>query len=325
VKAWSCIREPPPAKTPAVTPAPWFGRAARRRLGFGLATLLGIAERGFFIPYRHAGALPGPGARPVNRAMEALFEAARPRFEEVLALLEGQADALEAIRVDPSPDRALEPQARWRQAWFPRVDAALAYALTRGLQPARVVEVGCGHSTRFLARARRDGGLATEITAIDPAPRAELERLQVRQLRATLQACGAAPFAGLAAGDFVMIDSSHILMPGSDVELLLCHILPGLPAGVLVQIHDVFLPDDYPADWAWRGYNEQLAVAALVAGGAWRPLFASHYVATRLAGRLAKTRVGRLPLVPGAHESSLWLEKVAGPAEKGTHAGLTAN
>ena len=71
----------------------------------------------------------------------------------------------------------------------------------------------------------------------------------------------------LAPGDVLSIDSSHILMPGTDVDILLNRVLPALPAGVLVHIHDVFLPDDYPPAWSWRGYNEQLGVAALVQGG----------------------------------------------------------
>ena len=98
-------------------------------------------------------------------------------------------------------------------------------------------------------------------------------------------------------------------MPGSDVDMLVNRILPALPAGVRVHIHDIFLPDDYPAAWEWRGYNEQLAVAALLHGGGYRPLFAGHYVATRMAGAVADSAASRLTLMPGAMESSLWLEK----------------
>ena len=288
-------------------------RERRRRLRFGLSTVLGYGRRGFFIPYRHAGCLPAPGARPTYRAIEARFRACEPRFAATLALVEAQAETLAGLGGEPAP------APRWSQDWFPRLDAAMAYGLLRARRPARVVEVGSGHSTRFLARARRDAGLDCAITAVDPAPRAALAGLEVALVRKTLQACGTAPFEQLAAGDFLMIDSSHILMPGSDVDLLLCHILPALPAGVVVQIHDVFLPDDYPAEWDWRGYNEQLGVAALIAGGGWQPLFASHYVATRMAARLAESPLGRLPLPEGARESSLWLEK------RSDHAGLTAN
>ena len=108
----------------------------------------------------------------------------------------------------------------------------------------------------------------------------------------------------------LFIDSSHILMPGTDVDFLFNHVLPALPAGVLVHIHDVFLPDDYPAEWDWRGYNEQLGVAALLQGGGYRLLWASHYVATRMAEAVAASVAGRLELKPGAHEASLWLEKM---------------
>ena len=65
-----------------------------------------------------------------------------------------------------------------------------------------------------------------------------------------------------------MIDSSHTLVPGSDVDLLLNRVLPALSAGAVVHVHDIFLPDNYPDDWAWRGYNEQLGVAPLLFGGA---------------------------------------------------------
>ena len=182
--------------------------------------------------------------------------------------------------------------------------------MVRERKPARVIEVGSGHSTRFLAQAVADGGLATQITAIDPAPRAALAGLAVTWRRASLADAGLTDFQTLAAGDILMIDSSHLLMPGSDVDCLLGHVLPALPAGVLVQIHDIFLPDDYPAEWDWRGYNEQLGVLPLLLGSTWRTLFASHYAATRLADVVARSPVGPIPLSAGARESSLWLEKM---------------
>ena len=274
-----------------------------RRLRFGLATVLGLAKRGFFIPYRYADTLPPPGARPPYRAIEALFDAHRAAFVALIDGLGGYADAFAAIGPDDPP------APRWNQDWFPRLDAAVAYALVRRGAPARIVEVGSGHSTRFMARAVADGGLATRITAIDPAPRAALDGLDVEIIRKPVHEAGAAPFADLAAGDVLFIDSSHILMPGSDVDWLFNHLLPTLPAGLRVHIHDVFLPDDYPAGWDWRGYNEQLGVAAMLLAGGYRPLFASHYATTSLAAALAESAVARLPLSAGAYETSLWLEK----------------
>ena len=108
----------------------------------------------------------------------------------------------------------------------------------------------------------------------------------------------------------LFIDSSHILMPGSDVDIALTVLLPALPGGTIIHFHDIFLPDDYPRDWAWRAYNEQLGLAALLLGGSlYRPLFASRYVVTRMHDDVQANVVSRLPLTDGAHESSLWLEK----------------
>ncbi len=275
-----------------------------RRLGFGLATVLGLSRRGFFIPYRHAAKLPRPGDRPPYSAMAALLRRYEEDFRATVGQLDDYADALRAI------GRAGPPAPRWDQDWFPRLDGAVAYALVRRTAPRRIVEVGSGHSTRFLARAVADSGHSTRITAIDPAPRAALSGLAVDIIRAPVHRVGAERFAELGAGDVLFIDSSHILMPGSDVDWLLNHVLPGLPAGVRVHFHDIFLPDDYPPEWSWRGYNEQLGVAALMHGGGYRPLFASHYVTTRLADTLSGGIVAELPLVPGARESSLWLEKL---------------
>lgn len=272
-----------------------------RRLAFGLATLFGLAPRGWFIPARHAG-----DARPpaIYSAMARRMAEAEPAFTALLDAIDGLADDLLAIGGDAPP------APRWTQDWFPRLDAAAYYALLRTRRPARVVEVGAGHSTRFAARAIADGGLATDHRAIDPAPRADLTRLAVQLDERVVQRAGAAAFADLVAGDALFIDSSHVLMPGSDVDLLFAEVLPSLPAGTLVHVHDVFLPDPYPASWSWRGYNEQNAVAALLASGGWRVLWSSRWVATRMPDRLARSMVARLPLVEGAFETSLWLQKV---------------
>ena len=64
---------------------------------------------------------------------------------------------------------------RFTQDWFPRLDAAAAYAMVRRARPSRLVEIGAGHSTRFMAQAVADGGLATQIVCIDPRPRIAIE------------------------------------------------------------------------------------------------------------------------------------------------------
>jgi hypothetical protein len=218
----------------------------------------------------------------------------------LLKWIESYAAELAAIGSEPPP------APRWDQDWFPRLDAAAAYAMVRGLRPRRIVEVGCGHSTRFMARAVADGGLPTRITAIDPQPRASLAGLDIDWIQAPVQRVAA--FPPLGPGDILFIDSSHQLKPGSDVEFLLSAVLPLLAPGVRVHFHDIFLPDDYPAAWQWRRYNEQAAVASLIERDILKVEFASHALVSREPGKLQGV-LARLPLVPGAIESSLWLTK----------------
>src|SRR5947207_6096202 len=111
--------------------------------------------------------------------------------------IERLAPDLELIGSEPPP------APRWNQDWFPRLDAAAAYAMVRTLKPRRIVEVGSGHSTRFLARAVSDGRLDTRITAIDPEPRASLEGLKVRWLKQPAQCTDLSLFGSLESGDIL--------------------------------------------------------------------------------------------------------------------------
>jgi hypothetical protein len=270
-----------------------------RRLRFGLSTLLGLKRLGFFIPYRYASSVETadyPALRP-------LFEAARPRFDALLGAIESCSADLERILSGEGP-------ARFDQSWFPRLDAAAAYALVRQTKPARIIEIGSGHSTRFMAQAVADGGLPTRITCIDPAPRAILSKLKVEHLPVLLKDADAGVFETLASGDILFIDSSHIAMPGTDVDRLFLDVLPRLAGGVFVHVHDVTLPDAYPETWRWRSYNEQLLVGALLQGGNYSLVFASHFVARTWPDPLRTGILADIPLPKGALETSLWLRKL---------------
>jgi hypothetical protein len=237
------------------------------------------------------------------------YPALEPRFaardDAFLALLGEIETWAPSFRMMAGP----APEPRFDQDWFPRLDAAAAYAIVRRTAPRRILEIGSGHSTRFLARAIGDGGLATRLTCIDPAPRASLEGVAAQWLPVLLQDAPQDCFAGLGPGDMLFIDSSHVLMPGTDVDQLLNQILPVLAPGILVHVHDIFLPDPYPPRWAWRGYNEQSAIATLLQGEVYELLFASHYVASRHGERLTSGALAQLPCRDSVFETSLWLQK----------------
>ncbi|MEM8645456.1 MAG: class I SAM-dependent methyltransferase [Pseudomonadota bacterium] len=271
-----------------------------RLLKMGLRTVTGEAREGFFIPYRYAAAVPR--RVEVYQALMPLFEAAEDALGEVLARIDELGADLKAI------DGTGEEHARFDQYWYPRMDAAAAYALVRTLKPARIVEIGSGHSTRFMSRAVADGGLECTITAIDPAPRANIAALGIDVQRKTLQEADLSVISSLEAGDFLCVDSSHILMPGSDVDIVLNRILPALAPGVVVAFHDIFLPFPYPPDWDWRNYNEQNGVGVLLQGG-YELVFASHYAVREMSAVWSGGVLGSLPLLAGAHECGVWVRK----------------
>lgn len=278
-----------------------------------LSTVLGITDNGFFVPHRYARSVRRIETYP---ELTRLLRTAEPSMRAVLAAIDRHADIVTTFE-DTEP-----PTPRWQQDWFPGLDGAAAYALVRERRPAQILEIGSGHSTRFLARAVVDGGLGTAITCVDPAPRADVDRLALHLHRRPLQDVDLSTLPALAAGDMLVIDSSHLALPGTDVDLLFSQLIPSLPSGVLVHVHDVFLPDGYPESWTWRGYSEQMIVAAWLASGGFEPVFASHYVRTRMVNAVAVGAAGRIPLRPGALESSLWAVKTA---ESATVVAITQN
>ncbi len=266
----------------------------------GLKTVLGINKLGYFTPYRYA-------ATSIDK--HACYLPIKDIMDKHRSSFKGHLQVIEKYREDLlNIDGQGADEARWEQDWYPRLDAASAYAMVRRFKPKRIFEIGSGHSTRFMYRAVLDGGLKTKITAIDPAPRASISALPITLHQTTLQEVDLDIFHTLKDGDFLCVDSSHILMPGTDVDIVINHILGELPSGVIIFFHDIFLPYPYPVSWEWRGYNEQNAVSALLQGG-YDPIFSSQYALQNMGSQLEKTVINELPLNDNAPESGLWLRK----------------
>ena len=130
------------------------------------------------------------------------------------------------------------------------VEAQLLHAVIRHYAPKRIIEVGSGVSTHCmltaLERNRRDGAEPTAITCVEPYPSARLRQTAgIELLQRKVQTVPVDVFRKLQAGDFLFIDSSHTVKAGSDVNYLFLEVLPVLEPGVIVHIHDIFLPYDY--------------------------------------------------------------------------------
>lgn len=262
----------------------------------------GGRKLGFYIPYRWAGSLPGITENDTYRWLKDVWDRDLSAFRSSLAHIERHLGRLGDFSKRYPEDRDCP---RFDQSWCPGLDGAAAYSFVRELQPDTIIEIGSGHSSRFMAKAIDDGGLSTHFISIDPQPRRGIDHLCSEVIRQTVEQVDPALFSRLESGDILYLDGSHIAMPGSDVDTLINQVLPCLKQGVWVHLHDIFLPHGYPDVWQWRGYNEQSVVTALLAGGGrFNVRFASAYVRRYMADEIAGWPI---PVPERAFESSLWL------------------
>jgi len=197
--------------------------------------------------------------RPRHEKLGSILDAGRERYREHLGRILALRGHLARVPVGEPADPT-EPY--WLNGWLPGLDAAALYAFLAHGDPATYLEVGSGNSTRWARRAIGDHGLRTRIVSIDPSPRAEIDSICDEVLRAPAEDVDPAFFDRLGPGDVLFVDNSHRCLQNSDATAVFLDVLPRLPAGVLVEVHDVFLPDDYPPEWADRLYSEQYILAA---------------------------------------------------------------
>jgi hypothetical protein len=142
-------------------------------------------------------------------------------------------------------------QYHYNNGFFETVDAEMAYSIVRDLRPSRIIEVGGGFSTRILAGAlqanRIMDGIEGELITIEPFPSLALQGI-TNLIPARIQDVDLDLFLSLQDGDILFLDSSHVVSVGSDVVREYLEILPRLQPGVIVHVHDIFLPSDYPRD-----------------------------------------------------------------------------
>lgn len=175
----------------------------------------------------------------------------------------------------PLPEKKT-PQRRYyyENEWFGYSDAFFLHAFLRKHQPKRIIEVGSGFSSAIMLDTVDEFfAQRPEITLVEPYP----ERLQsllkggdkdaVRIIVKRVQDVPLDLFSSLESGDFLFIDSSHVLKCGSDVQRLMFDILPVLAPGAFVHFHDVFYPFEYPSKWLGEGryWNEDYLLRAFLA------------------------------------------------------------
>jgi predicted O-methyltransferase YrrM len=197
-------------------------------------------------------------------------------------------------------------------------DAEYLYNVVRHFKPKRIVEIGSGFSTLISLSAIRANQAESpkyscELTCIEPYEMPWLERTSANILRKRVENIEIEFFQRLEANDILFIDSSHVIKPQGDVLFEYHEILPSLKPGVLVHVHDIFTPKDYPDSWLkgeMRLWNEQYLLEAFLAHNqTFRIVGALNYLMHHHFEVLASV-CPILASEPNREPGSLWLTRL---------------
>jgi len=174
--------------------------------------------------------------------------------------------------------------------YFEAVDGEILYCFIRHFKPQRIIEIGSGYSTMLASKAisqnqQEDPTYTCTLTAIEPYPSLvlktgfpHLSELVIDEV----QNVSLSKFDNLTKNDILFIDSSHVLTIGNDVQYEYLKLLPRLGNGVIVHIHDIFLPREYPKEWVMkrlRFWTEQYILQAfLTFNESYEILWAAEYM-----------------------------------------------
>lgn len=213
------------------------------------------------------------------------------------------------------------PEPEWRyctgNGHFGHADAALLFAMLLEYKPSRLIELGCGFSSLLVMDVNDhflDRNL--DITFADPRPDgvlsllAALDSYRERVQNRRAQEVTVETFQTLRRGDILSLETSHVAKTGSDVCDILFRILPSLAPGVLVHVHDVFYPFEYPEAWVVqdnRSWSEAYLLRAFLQyNSAFRVLFFNDLMARKYPAQMSAA----FPGLEDMRASSLWLEKI---------------
>lgn len=259
-----------------------------------------------------------PRSRPETgeglKEIHAILDERKPQIEGEVKRILNYTEQLHAIRKRSDESNPLLPA--WNNNFLPGLDIAALYMYIAERKPKKYMEVGSGNSTLVAAAAKNQYSTDTEIISIDPYPRADIDQVSQRIVRRPFEQVGTEWADELEAGDILFIDNSHRALPNSDATVFFLEWLPRLKPGVIVQVHDIYLPWDYPQDMCERGYSEQYVLAAMVMSNPqrFRPILPVFWVAqqpemqTMLAPLWANKNLHGVE----RHGGSFWFE--IGPA-----------
>ena len=212
-----------------------------------------------------------------------------------------------------SPERTPDRRYAFGNPAYSFGDGLGLYCMMRHVKPRRIIEVGSGHSSCVMLDTNElffDNTI--DCSFIEPFPDLlhslvrESERSSLKIIPHRVQDLPLDTFSKLEAGDILFIDATHVAKVGGDVPYLYFEVLPRLPKGVFVHIHDIFYPMEYPKEWLLEGraWNEQYILQAFLT---FNSRFEIVYYAAYMMSRHRDFYEQRLPLFLRNGGAQIWL------------------
>ena len=200
--------------------------------------------------------------KPPHDLLYAIIDKNRETYKTFLETALSLKDKIQAIKKTGEQENVNLPT--WNNGFLPGLDIVGIYTMLALYKPHKYVEVGSGNSTKVAHLSKTDNNLQTEIISIDPMPRAEIDQLADRIIRKPFEDVSYDEILNLEENDILFIDNSHRILPNSDSMVFYMEILPKLKKGVIVHVHDIYLPYDYPQFMCDRFYSEQYGLAMFI-------------------------------------------------------------
>jgi hypothetical protein len=197
--------------------------------------------------------------KPPHTALYDIIAANRDTYQYLLSKALDLKESIWQIKEAKREHDTTKPG--WNNGFLPGLDIIGIYTMLAEFKPKKYIEIGSGNSTKVAYKAKQEQQLDTEIISIDPMPRAEIDQLADVVIRQPFENIDLNLLYTLDENDILFVDNSHRILPNSDAMVFFMDILPKLKKGVIVHIHDVYLPYDYPQFMCDRFYSEQYGLA----------------------------------------------------------------
>jgi len=200
-------------------------------------------------------------------------------------------------------------------------DGAILYSMLRDLKPRKIIEVGSGYSTVIMYNALKKNSdedeVKGEVISIEPYPRPVLRELvastEVRLIERKVEDVEESLFSQLNSGDVLFIDTSHVVDIANDVHFLYLRVMPQIPVGVVIHIHDIRFPYEYPKSWVLDGrkhWTEQYLLHMFLAyNESFEVIFASNYLCQTSRSLMAENLYGLSQSGEG-WPGSFWIRRI---------------